>query len=171
MKCNILGTLLSVALVFSLASATFTCTVRNAFDGTTVQGALCSLRSTDEATLYGSSTTDLSGVAVIDYSFTINELYLARIGHPDFYVADQVFNATSGSDYSLSISVSPILNSTAIRAVLRWGASPSDLDSHVYIDSTGFSCDHVLYNNKNCLGPTGQVSLDLDDTYVMKHPK
>lgn len=163
---------LIVALaVVGIAHATFTCNVLSAKDGSTVTGALCSLRSTNEVTLFGSAYTDIMGNALVNYNFSSDSenSYLARVGHPDFYVADQVFTVPSlTEDYSLSISVSPILNTSAIRAVLKWGPNPTDLDSHVWISSPDFTdCNHVYYSNKECVGGNGVVNLDLDDTYVI----
>ena len=50
------------------------------------------------------------------------------------------------------------LNVGSIRVVLRWGSTPSDLDSHLLIGSTY----HVYYSTKN---PSGaNANLDVDDT-------
>ena len=48
-----------------------------------------------------------------------------------------------------------------MRIVLRWGYTPSDLDSHLYITNNGSSY-HVYYGRKE---PSGsQANLDVDDT-------
>lgn len=53
------------------------------------------------------------------------------------------------------------LNVDSMRIVLRWGSSPSDLDSHLQANLTGGGNYHVYYSNKN---PNSNASLDLDDT-------
>ena len=160
---SLAGVFCILAALAALSNATFYCNVISAYDGSTVSGALCSLRSTNESILYGSANTDSNGAATINYQFTAGT-YLGRVGHPDFYVADQTFMVSSGTDYTITISVSPILNTTAVRAVLRWGAQPSDLDSWTYINSSAFdSCTSVSYGNKNCFGGDGRINLDLDD--------
>lgn len=167
----------SVALVVAVvlaasfsAQANLSCSVLSAYDGSAVVGALCSLRSTDESVLYGSAYSDTNGLATVNYNFSnvASQSYLARIGHPSYYVAEQIITVPSDTeDWSVSISASPLLNSSSVRAVLKWGPSPSDLDSHVYISSSAFpTCNHVYYSNKECLGGSGGINLDLDDTYV-----
>ena len=54
-------------------------------------------------------------------------------------------------------TISPILKDDEYRIVLRWGSSPSDLDSHY--NAIG-EADHVYYSHKS--GKTS--SLDVDDT-------
>lgn len=54
-------------------------------------------------------------------------------------------------------TISPVLEENEFRIVLRWGRSPSDLDSHY--NAIGES-DHVYYSNKT--GST--ANLDVDDT-------
>ena len=158
--------------VVTIAHATFSCTVFSAQDSSPVSGALCSLRSPTETILYGSAYTDATGIATVAHNFSEPNAtsYLARIGHPDYYISDQIFQVPAlTTDYSLSISVTPILNTSSIRALLRWGPNPPDLDAHVFIDSLGFpsSCSEVYYSNKECLGGNGGINLDRDDTYVL----
>jgi len=56
--------------------------------------------------------------------------------------------------------MSPKLNPGQFRAVLTWGASPPDLDSHV---RTPCGCE-CYFNTKRCLCGSQSVSLDVDAT-------
>ena len=62
-------------------------------------------------------------------------------------------------------TISRLLNSGELRIVLTWGATPSDLDSHLtgdYTDTTGRF--HVYYSNTGSLTGDPYASLDVDDT-------
>lgn len=152
-----------IALVASLASADVTCNVFSAFDNSAVAGALCTLRSTSESILYGSNTTDATGTAVITYALSDGD-YLLRVTSDRFYVSDVVFTVSGTVDHTEIFSVSPILNTTAVRAVLRWGLLPNDLDSHVYINAPGFDYNHVYYSTQEAVSGAAKISLDVDDT-------
>ena len=58
-----------------------------------------------------------------------------------------------------NITLSRVVGEGALRVVLTWGSSPSDLDSHMLF-GTASSQSHVYYSSKNI----GNVSLDVDDT-------
>lgn len=157
-----------LATVVVAAYADVTCVVTNAATGLFVSGALCTLRSKTESLLYASGTTAANGQATLSYQLVAQE-YLLRVTSPDFYVADDTFIASAGTNLTRYIPVSPLLNTTGIRAVLRWGVAPSDLDSHVFINGTGWGCNHVYFSGKTCLGQGAtapKVSLDVDDTYA-----
>ena len=57
-------------------------------------------------------------------------------------------------------TITPVLSGSDLRIVLTWGASPSDLDSHLTGPTTGSSRFHVYYASKTTTG----VTLDVDDT-------
>jgi hypothetical protein len=163
-----------VALLFAgYTNAAVTCLVKNAATNEPIVGALCTLRSRTESVLYGSATTDAIGNATIAVDLLSQE-YLLRVTAANFYVADDVFTGSAGASLQRSVPLSPFLNTTGIRAVLRWGQYPSDLDSHVFISgntSTGWTCSEVYYSQKTCTNqgvPQPVISLDVDDTYVLK---
>ena len=59
-----------------------------------------------------------------------------------------------------NFTMSPALESEEYRVVLRWGSSPSDLDSHYSAITESGNRDHVYYSNR-----TGYTAnLDRDDT-------
>ena len=57
-----------------------------------------------------------------------------------------------------------LFQSSSMRFVLTWGASPRDLDSLVqFYDANGDKLCLLVYHNKNC---GNYASLDVDDTSV-----
>jgi len=157
-----------LALFSAVVSASLTCTVKNAYNNEIVSEALCSLRSTNQSVLFGSGTTNAAGSTTFSFSFYNGE-FLVRVTHPQFYVTDSVLVVDDDSpDQSITISISPILSTTSVRTVLRWGPNPLDLDSHVIIQSTGFptDCREVFYGSKECIGSGGRITLDVDERFV-----
>ena len=65
-------------------------------------------------------------------------------------------NSSTPPNQNMVVALSPTLSANQIRIVLTWGASPSDLDSHLKI-SNGVT---IYYGNKTGNG----LSLDVDDT-------
>ena len=64
-----------------------------------------------------------------------------------------------------NFSISPILPENQIRIVLRWGASPSDLDSHMIGVDPNNSTYDVYYNSKvHRFNGEEVANLDVDDT-------
>jgi len=62
-------------------------------------------------------------------------------------------------------NVTPVLPSGETRIVLTWGATPSDLDSHLTGPTTGGSRFHVYFGNSTYSeGGTSYADLDVDDT-------
>jgi len=56
--------------------------------------------------------------------------------------------------------LSPVLPLDGWRAVLTWGASPADLDSHTYLPQ-----GHVSYQNRHASCPGVSANLDVDKTH------
>lgn len=65
-------------------------------------------------------------------------------------------NSSTPPNQNMVVALSPTLSANQIRIVLTWGASPSDLDSHLHI-SNGVK---IWYSNKTGDG----LRLDVDDT-------
>lgn len=57
-----------------------------------------------------------------------------------------------------NVTLTEVVGEGAMRVVLTWGATPSDLDSHMTFGTNGTG-NHVYYRQKNI----GNVSLDVDD--------
>lgn len=61
--------------------------------------------------------------------------------------------------------ITPLLSSDEIRIVLTWGASPSDLDSHITGPDPSGGRFHVYYSNRNFYHNSEvYCNLDVDDT-------
>jgi hypothetical protein len=60
--------------------------------------------------------------------------------------------------------MSPELDPGAIRVVLRWGAAPADLDSHLTGPASTGGSFHCFYGDQSP-DPAEYVHLDLDDRY------
>lgn len=58
------------------------------------------------------------------------------------------------------ISMSPVLPRDGWRAVLTWGRTPVDLDSHTYFDAC-----HVSYSNRHATCSGVSANLDVDQTH------
>ncbi|MBO5525961.1 MAG: carboxypeptidase regulatory-like domain-containing protein [Clostridia bacterium] len=76
-----------------------------------------------------------------------------RYGSSSINVAVIANQTVSNRDITLSNSAA--MNANSLRIVLTWGASPSDLDSHLEFGST-----HISYSNKT----QNNARLDVDDT-------
>ena len=114
---------------------------------------------TDPANAELIATTDVSG------QYTINGgpvgTFREIIEAPGFFtrILDGVV-LVSGSNYMDDItSVAPPAEGS-LRIVLSWGASPSDLDSHITGPDGYGSRFHVYYSNSSY---SDEVSLDVDD--------
>ncbi len=64
-------------------------------------------------------------------------------------------------DTTQDLSISPILPTNEVRIVLRWGQTPSDLDSHLVKIKDGVQIYHICYCNKN--PSDADANLDRDD--------
>jgi hypothetical protein len=69
---------------------------------------------------------------------------------------------TAGQQTTVNFSLSKLLTAGELRAVLTWGASPSDLDSHLWLpDDRQY---HLYYSRKGGLDACPFALLDQDDT-------
>ncbi|MBN2466778.1 MAG: hypothetical protein JXD19_01390, partial [Deltaproteobacteria bacterium] len=74
----------------------------------------------------------------------------------------QTVSITAGTTTQITVALSPQLAAGETRIVLTWGASPSDLDSHLTGPDGAGGRFHVYYSNKT---PSGAgANLDVDDT-------
>ncbi|MGF1751873.1 tandem-95 repeat protein [Vibrio cionasavignyae] len=64
------------------------------------------------------------------------------------------------------ISLSDVLETTDMRIVVTWGASPRDMDNHLWLydTDTGAELDHIFYGDMNHDLSGGTVQQDVDDT-------
>lgn len=73
----------------------------------------------------------------------------------------KVLSNVTISNQNATISNSVGLEIDGFRVVLTWGATPSDLDSHLQVNQTNGKSYHVYYSNKT---PVSNANLDVDDT-------
>ena len=132
----------------------------NAVNSTTIENVTIEVRAGNSNTsgeVISSTTTDSNGqysltlptgnytFSIVKSGYTSSTLNVLSIG-----------NETTTQDLSLS----PILSAGEMRIVLRWGDTPSDLDSHLVKKTDGVEDYHIYYSNKT----SGTDSLDRDDT-------
>ena len=151
-------------------------TIKNAFDGTVIESATlkfyAGINSTDGSLLY-TTTTDSSG----NYSVSTVNLgsggnFTAEISKSGYTTTTFTVTLVTGTTKTNQNGViTPTITSDEYRAVLEWGASPADLDSHM-TGPTGTGSDrfHVYFAfsyrwhpTSASSGPTADVALDTDD--------
>lgn len=120
-----------------------------------------------------SLTTNESGeyfTDALEYGYYTVEL--SKFGYITSHVIIQAAANWENPDHehenvlSQNFSISPMVQQGGtMRIVLSWGATPSDLDSHLYGTSTTGSSYHVYYNDKyEYESSTIIAELDIDDT-------
>jgi len=97
-----------------------------------------------------------SGGAAIEIELPIG-YYTLEVSHEGYDTLYKSIAISSAETLNKSINLSSEgggVGEGEARIVLTWGATPSDLDSHLTFDS-----EHIYYSHKN----GGEVSLDVDD--------
>ncbi|MBM3854780.1 MAG: hypothetical protein FJ399_16780, partial [Verrucomicrobia bacterium] len=136
--------------------------ITNALTGAGLSGATLRLRAganNSTGTIVTSGSSGGSG----DYTLTASSgTYTCEISLSGYVTTTFVCVAVGGRTISnQNASISPVLSGNETRIVLTWGATPSDLDSHLtgpVANST--SRFHVYYAASSTTG----VRLDVDDT-------
>ena len=106
-----------------------------------------------------STTSDSSGNYTISPS---QGLYYVKVSASGYIPLEETLDIQSATSLSKDFILSPDLNGKAARIILTWGTSPKDLDSHLYVPTTGGGTINVSYSNKN---PSGaDANLDVDAT-------
>jgi hypothetical protein len=165
---NVTSTVETVHLVATPQYAgpgTVSGTVNNAFTGLGLPGVTLNFRSSINTTTgptIASTTTDASG----NYIATLNGgNYTAEAILPGYTTA--YFTVTSlGTLTSANQNgtINPTLPAGQTRVILTWGASPSDLDSHMTGPLSGSTSRfHVYFASRGSSTATPFVNLDVDD--------
>jgi hypothetical protein len=136
--------------------------VRNARTGIGIAGASLALYNNVSSTPVAPANTDATGA----YAFTglVAGTYRVAATAPGFQLAERVGIAVGngGVTGNQDIVLSP--NGTNdIRIVLTWGASPSDLDSHLTGPNTDATRFHVYYAGRGSFSSAPFAGLDVDD--------
>jgi hypothetical protein len=140
--------------------------ITNAFTGNPVPSALVQLReglNTFGGTVVDSTTSD--GVGTYAFTDLAAGYYTAEITATGFIPAFYSLIVVGGqANANQNFGLAPVGAGTQVRIVLTWGASPSDLDSHLTGPAVGGGRFHVYYGNdvEEEAGTT-YVELDLDD--------
>ena len=133
--------------------------VKAALTGNNISGVSVSIQ--DQAGIeFGSDTTDSNG------NFTVGNLgsnsdYKIVIIAAEYKEGGKSHYSLSG-DQSIQLYMLPYGWTGAAAIILRWGATPKDLDSHLVFGGT-----EIWYNNGNIdkeQDPVNGAQLDLDDT-------
>jgi hypothetical protein len=136
--------------------------ITNALTGVGLSGATLRLRAganNSTGTIVTSGSTGGTG----DYTLTANSgTYTCEISLSGYVTTTFVCVAVGGRTISnQNASISPVLSGNDMRIVLTWGATPSDLDSHLTGPITNTTNRfHVYYSARTTTG----VALDVDDT-------
>ena len=111
-----------------------------------------------------SATTDSSGnYEISDIPVGYYTVEAGCDGYVTGYCNILVLSSEGISDFDFSIT--PVLSGDEIRIVLTWGASPSDLDSHLIgLTPDGDSFNVYYHNKRYSYNGTEMANLDVDDT-------
>ena len=132
----------------------------NAVDGTDMSGVTLNIR----AGLNERNSTIVTTLETNQYGE-----YNATLTH-GLYTAESIKNGYVTSYFTIiaiggelvayqNSSITPMLAEGEMRIILNWGATPSDLDSHLRKSVNGEDTYHVFYANQS----QGDASLDRDD--------
>jgi len=163
---TVLEPVLQIDLTYS-GNGNISGTIKNALDGTGIPSVSLKLRSginVTSGTIIASTTTSSSG------TYTFNSV---QAGNYTIEASKSNFNTTYFTAICLGgrtvsnqdATMSPILITGETRIVLTWGASPSDLDSHLTGPLTDGSRFHMWYRYAGLSSSPWPetVTLDLDD--------
>lgn len=142
--------------------------------GAALELTLCSGINDASAVVLDKQTIGADGAYSCDvqggnYTITVKDLREGIDDNQRYHTASFTATAVNGKTTQKNRYVSQAANDDQIRIVLTWGASPSDLDSHLLgLTGDGSSRFHTYYSNKSCKynGKT-YADLDLDDISAM----
>lgn len=141
-------------------------TITNALTGNGVEGVTLDVRSgwnnTDSGDILTTVTTNASG----DYTVTLPIGNYTLCASKAGYISTTINVVVQPNMCTTkNASMTPIISGDNFRIVLTWGASPSDLDSHVVGTLSSGSSFHVYYSDKSEYdGDVEVCNLDVDDT-------
>jgi hypothetical protein len=140
--------------------------ITDAFSGDPVPSALVQLReglNTTAGTVVDDATSDGAGqYAFADLAAGYYTAEITATGYiPAYYTLIVVGGQTNANQ---NFGLAPVGTGTQVRIVLTWGASPSDLDSHLTGPAVGGGRFHVYFSDRvyDDAGTT-YAELDLDD--------
>ena len=145
---------------FSLGVVTLSGVVRNALNNAPVGGIAVALYAgaTATGTPLATSTTGSDGIYV--FSGVTAGTYAVSASGSGILATTRGPIVVGTTSVSADIVVSPVLAANEVRVVLTWGATPPDLDSHLYGPAAAGNF-HIYYANPGALP---YAELDRDDT-------
>ncbi|MCX7026419.1 MAG: chitobiase/beta-hexosaminidase C-terminal domain-containing protein [Spirochaetes bacterium] len=140
--------------------------ITNAANGYGETGVTVALRTgignTTGTTAY-TATTGTNGLYSL--SSVTPGTYTASISKTGFTTSTFTITVVGNtSNTNQNSSITPTLLTGNLRFVLTWGASPSDLDSHLKVPLTSTTFYHVYYSDKGYQTASPYATLDVDDT-------
>ncbi len=143
---------------------TFSGKIIDAISGNPLDDVNISIRENIQnqtGSILAQTVTDITGIYSVALPYGIYTVEAQKEGFSTLYFTITVIN---NEDNQTSIiqesSLSPYVKEDEIRIILRWGATPSDLDSHLVKKTDGIEDYHIYFENK--LGD--DANLDHDDT-------
>ncbi|MFA5794457.1 MAG: carboxypeptidase regulatory-like domain-containing protein [Candidatus Brocadiia bacterium] len=165
---DITTTLETVSLtLINTTPGTVTGVIKDAFTGIGIGNVSLSFRSGINA---ATGTVVMTATTTSGGAYTAANLpagnYTVEASLTDyatmFFTAVCIGNATNPDQ---NATITPVLPAGQTRIVLTWGATPSDLDSHMTVPVTTdiTTRPHVYYNSKGSSSAEPYVNLDIDD--------
>ncbi len=130
--------------------------IKDAATGDGIDGASVTLSGASA----DSTTTDIKG-AYTFYSLDSGDYTVSATATE--HTSDSGSTTITTNNSIVNINLLQLTTSVDYKVILSWGASPSDLDSHLFVaDPSSEGClDEVYYSDKTALP---YASLDVDDT-------
>ena len=132
--------------------------VMDALNTVGIPNATIVLRRIETGPVVAQAVTDAYGY----YGVNLREgLYYYEASAQNYITGTGLINVTDTGASGENIVLSPVLVGQVARIVLQWGATPSDLDSHLWGPLPNGTRFHVYYSNAY---QADAAELDVDDT-------
>ncbi|MCC6160546.1 MAG: hypothetical protein IT350_21030 [Deltaproteobacteria bacterium] len=142
--------------------------IKDALTGFAIGGAALDFRAginaPDTEAVVGSTTTNASGQFTISLEAGVYTAYVTALNRCDTAFSVYVLGARNTGSQNGTMTTA--LTQGQMRIVLSWGATPADLDSHLWAPHDGCESQnpfHLYFSTKSTHGCTSSFDLDLDD--------
>ena len=166
---NVTSTVETVHLVdtpLHAGAGTVSGAIKNAFTGLGLSGVTLNFRTSINTTvgsITATTTTDPSGNYTISLPGGNHTAEAVLAGYTTGYFTVTSLGTITSPNQDGTIN--PTLPAGQTRAILTWGASPSDLDSHLSGPISGSTSRfHVYYGSRGSSTAAPFANLDVDDT-------
>ncbi|MGL1959081.1 MAG: carboxypeptidase regulatory-like domain-containing protein [Colwellia sp.] len=136
-------------------------TIKDAYNGSILTNGYISLREgQNNKTSEVTQTINSDGESSLELTLFPGH-YTIEAGANGYAKSYSTVTIVGGTNITKEVSISPVLDEDQLRAVLTWGESPYDLESHLIKKINGVESYHVYYSN---MAPANaDASLDTDD--------